>query len=82
MGTLLEEGAVVGPICLGFFQLVAIKSCYELPNVQLLARFYKIALVKAVQNQHEHRIDRVVTIVGIVNPLDHSLPESCSLPSV
>jgi hypothetical protein len=33
--------------------------------------FIKIILIKNVQNQHEHIIDRVITIVGIRRFLDH-----------
>ena len=34
------------------------------------ASFYKNALVKTVQNQHEHKIGRIITIVGICCFLD------------
>jgi hypothetical protein len=37
------------PVCLGFFQLLATKSCCRSPNAPA---FIRIALVKTVQNQH------------------------------
>jgi hypothetical protein len=61
----------IAPVCLGFFQLLATKSCCRSPNASAFQpASIRIALVKTVQNQHEHKIGRIVTIVGICCFLD------------
>jgi hypothetical protein len=59
------------PVCLGFFQLLATKSCCRSPNAPAFQpASIKIVLVKTIQNQHEHKIGRIVIIVGICWFLD------------
>jgi hypothetical protein len=61
----------IAPVCLSFFQLLATKNCCRLPNASAFQpASIRIALVKTVQNQHEHKIGRIVTIVGICCFLD------------
>jgi hypothetical protein len=60
------------PVGFGFFQLLATKSCCRLSNApSFYPSFIKIVLVKTVQNQHERRIGRDVTKVGIYHFLEH-----------
>jgi hypothetical protein len=64
-------GTCLAPVCLGFFQLLATKSCCRSPNtLAFQPASIRIALVKTVQNQHEHKIGRIVMIVGICCFLD------------
>jgi hypothetical protein len=59
------------PVCLRFFQLLATKSCCRSPNTSAFQpASIRIALVKTVQNQHKHKIGRIVMIVGICCFLD------------
>jgi hypothetical protein len=59
-----EKPRWLGPVCLGFFQLLTTKSCCELPNVQFLARFYKNCFGKNrpkstwTQNRSSHHDSR------------------------
>jgi hypothetical protein len=60
-----------GPVCLGFFELPTTKSCCRLPNApSFSAHLYKNRFGKNRSNQYEHKIGRVVTIVGIHHFLD------------
>jgi hypothetical protein len=62
----MKPRQTASPVCLGFFQLLATKSCCRSPNALAFQPAYiRIALVKTVQNQHEHKIGRIVMIVGI-----------------
>jgi hypothetical protein len=71
-----------GPVCLGFFQLLAIKSCRRSPNAPAFQpASIRITLVKTVQNQHEHKIGWIVTIVGICCFLDPEPFGPLHLPS-
>jgi hypothetical protein len=59
------------PVCLGFFQLLVTKSCCRSPNAPTFQpASIKIDLVKTVQNQHKHKIGRIVMIVEICCFLD------------
>jgi hypothetical protein len=63
--------AILGPVCFGFLQLLATKSYCRSPNVLAFQpASIKIALVKTFQNQYEHKIGRIVTIVEICSFLD------------
>jgi hypothetical protein len=54
---------LLSPVCLGFFQLLTTKSCCGPPNApSFQPASIRIALVKTVQNQHEHRIGRSWTL--------------------
>jgi hypothetical protein len=39
VGPGLDPGADKGPVCFGFWQLLATKSCCGLPNAQLFSQF-------------------------------------------
>jgi hypothetical protein len=66
-----SHNTIYGPVCLGFFQLLATKSCCGLSNASAFqSASIRIALVKPAQNQHERIIGRVVTIVEIHRFLD------------
>jgi hypothetical protein len=59
------------PYLFGLFQLLATKSSCELPKAPAFQpASIRIILVKIVQNQYEHRICRVITIIGIHRFLD------------
>jgi hypothetical protein len=61
----------IAPVCLGFFQLLATKSCCRSPNTPAFQpASIRIALIKTVQNQHEHKLGRIVMIVGMCCFLD------------
>jgi hypothetical protein len=61
----------IDPVCFGFLQLLATKSCCRSSNASAFQpAFVKIALVKTFQNQYEHKIGRIVTIVEICSFLD------------
>jgi hypothetical protein len=71
------------PVCLGFFQILATKSCCGLLNASAFQpASIRIVLVKTVQNQHEHRIGRVITIVGIHRFLNSEPFGSLHLPII
>jgi hypothetical protein len=51
--------------------MVATKSCCRSPNTSAFQpASIRIALIKTVQNQHEHKIGRIVMIVGMCCFLD------------
>jgi hypothetical protein len=61
----------------GIFQLLANKSCCGPPSA---LAFIRIVLVKTVQNQHEHKIDRFIMIVEIRHFLDPKPFEPLCMP--
>jgi hypothetical protein len=77
----LDRTTVIGPVCFGFWQLLATKICCKLPNAQLFSQLLQNSLgAKTIQNQHKHIIGWVVVIVGIRHFLNHEPYEQLYLP--